>query len=56
MMLTDAGSEEPLYGSDEPLRPYHSWNTTTTFQKVSLSYSGTDKVGSVGLLGHTKIV
>jgi len=25
MMLTDAGSNEPL-------GPYHSWNTTTTFQ------------------------
>jgi len=25
MMLTDAGF-------DEPLCPYHSWNTTTSFQ------------------------
>jgi len=36
MMLTDAGSEEPL------LCPYHSWNTTTTFHKLSMSYSHDD--------------
>jgi len=36
-MLTDAGSEEPVY-------PYHSWNTTTTFQKLSVSYSNRSPV------------
>jgi len=37
MMLTDAGC-------DEPLRPYRSWKTSTTFQQLSVQHSGLSPV------------